>query len=158
MVYSRLTIEERIEFWKKYRTLAEAEKDEIWRQRARDYSKEWYQKNKDRRAEYCKEYREKNKEKIKERTDNNRDRINEMRRNNENKQIYNKKYWEEHKDALKTAVDCPCGGCYIKNSKARHERTKKHLAWLINEPIERRRILEERTNPNIAQLILDFVE
>ena len=142
----------------KYRTLSEAEQDEIWRQRARDYAKEWYQNNKDRKAEYDKEYREKNKEKIRERTDINRDRINEMRRNNENNKIYNKKYWEEHKDALKTTVECPCGGCYIKLNKARHERTKKHTEWLIKEPIERRSLLEERTNPNIAQLILDFLE
>ena len=130
MVYSCLTIEERIEFLKKYRTLSEAEQDEIWRQRARDYAKEWYQHNKDRKAEYDKEYREKNKEKIRERTDINRDRINEMRRNNENRKIYNKKYWEEHKDALKTTIDCHCGGYYIKTNKARHESSKKHLERL----------------------------
>ena len=80
-----------------------------------------------------------------------------MRRNNENKKIYNKKYWDEHKDTLDVRVDCGCGGTYAKANKARHERTLKHLEWINREPIERRSILEERTNPDIAQLILEFL-
>ena len=80
----------------------------------------------------------------------------------EKKKAYNKKYHEEHRDAIlaanKVQFKCGCGGRYTKIHKARHERNQTHTQWLINEPIERRTILEERTNPDIAQRILDFVE
>ena len=82
-------------------------------------------------------------------------------RNVEKRNAYNKKYREEHRDALLEAnnikFECGCGGRYTKIHTRRHERTQRHIEWLINEPIERRRILEEKTNPDIAQMILEFV-
>ena len=76
----------------------------------------------------------------------------------EKRDAYNKKYREEHRDALyKLMHTCGCGGSYRSANKARHERTQRHLEWSIREPIERQRILEERTNPDIAKLILEFV-
>ena len=65
----------------------------------------------------------------------------------EKKHAYNQKYREEHRDALyKVMHTCGCGGSYRSANKARHERTQRHLG-----------ILEERTNPDIAKLILEFV-
>ena len=79
----------------------------------------------------------------------------------EKRNAYNKKYREEHKDALLEAnnikFECGCGGRYTKIHTRRHERTQRHIEWTIKEPIERRRILEERTNPDIAELILEFL-
>ena len=60
-------------------------------------------------------------------------------------------------EANKVKCERGCGGKYTKIHKARHERTQRHIEWTIKEPIERQRILEERTNPDIAKLILEFV-
>ena len=79
----------------------------------------------------------------------------------EKRNAYNQKYREEHRDALLEAnnikFECGCGGRYTKIHTRRHERTQRHIEWTIKEPIERRRILEERTNPDIAELILEFL-
>ena len=79
----------------------------------------------------------------------------------EKRNEYNKRYWEEHKDVYsegnKIRFLCGCGGRYTKIHTRRHERTQRHIEWTIKEPIERRRILEERTNPDIADLILEFL-
>ena len=62
----------------------------------------WRNDNKEKIKELNKKYQADNKEKIKE---------------------LNKKYKQKHK--------CICGSIYQKNQKTRHEKTKKHLDYLL---------------------------
>ena len=79
----------------------------------------------------------------------------------EKRNEYNKRYWEERKDTIneprREKFKCGCGGSYTKCHQSTHAKSRMHVQWLINEPIERRRLLEERTNPDIANIILEFL-
>jgi predicted GIY-YIG superfamily endonuclease len=48
---------------------------------------------------------------------------------------YNKQYYQEHTEELKAKMsakyECECGGKYAYRSKAKHERTLKHQAYLV---------------------------
>lgn len=76
------------------------------------------------RSEREKKYREVNKEKeIK--------RGKKYREENKEKEIErHKKYNEENKEKLLEKFNCPCGGKYQYISKVRHNKTKKHIAYL----------------------------
>jgi hypothetical protein len=79
----------------------------------KEYQKEYYENNKEYHKEYHKEYRENNKEKISEKKkeyyENNKERINEIR---------------------KGKYTCECGLTIRKDSKAKHEKSIKHLEFI----------------------------
>jgi len=79
--------------------------------------KEWNNENEYRYTEQRKEYIEKNKEKIQ-----------------TYQREYDKNYREKNKELIRMKkaerVECMCGSCYSKDSKARHERTNKHQDYL----------------------------
>ena len=88
-------------------------------------------------AEHIKEYREANKEKSKEYREANAVRLKEQRKeylkaNKEQRKEYRKEYYEANKEKFKEKETCECGSCYMKSSKIRHERTKKHQDFLKN--------------------------
>jgi len=93
------------------------------------------------RKEYNKEYKEKYKEvlneKKKENYEKNKDRILEKQKENRkiNKDIISekrKKYYENNKEKYKEKITCDCGSTFIKVSKARHYKTKKHKSFIEN--------------------------
>jgi len=94
--------------------------------------KEWYKLNKELILAKGKIYRDEHKEQIseyqKEYQKEYRDEHNEQI--NKNK----KKYRDEHKKELaekaKEAYECQCGSIIRKDSKAKHEKTKKHQEYL----------------------------
>lgn len=77
------------------------------------WKKEYYEKNKQKFVEYNKEYYKENKGKLKE---------------------YNKEYYKKNKEIKlkynKEKITCPCGSVINRNSKSRHEKTKKHKKWV----------------------------
>lgn len=46
----------------------------------------------------------------------------------------NKVFCKEYYEANREMITCDCGSIIQKNSKVRHEITKKHLNWLKNNP------------------------
>jgi len=70
-----------------------------------------------------KKYRDANKDVLKEKhkifTDNNKDKVSG----------YNKKYYEENKEILCSKIECECGQSIQHKNKARHFRSKIHLAY-----------------------------
>lgn len=89
--------------------------------------REWRDDNKEAIAKHKKAYREDNKEKLAERKKDyycdNREKILE----------YKKQYRETHREQIKQYKtqnqECPCGGKYQITSKARHLRSKRHIAY-----------------------------
>ena len=39
-------------------------------------------------------------------------------------------YYIQHNICVNKELDCPCGSKYTKKHQARHEQSKKHIAWL----------------------------
>jgi hypothetical protein len=78
--------------------------------------KEYYQDNKEHITEYHIEYKKINKEKIVE---------------------YRKEYKQVNKEKIaeynKQKITCICGGITVKGSKARHEQSKKHQAFIQSQ-------------------------
>ena len=97
------TKEEKIEDDKKYR--------EEHKQEKKQYLKEYYEEHKEEKSEYNKKYNEEHKEE---------------------KNEHNKKYYEEHKEKINKKINCECGGKYIKQSRARHFKTKLHQGWITS--------------------------
>jgi len=103
-----------------------------WYENNKEYviekNKKWYENNKEHMKEYGKEWREKNKELIKEKkkeySENNKEHIKK----------YKKEWGEKNKELIKEKktekFDCDCGGKYLHNNKARHLKTKKHIAFM----------------------------
>ena len=78
----------------------EAHKNEI-----KDKQKEWYEAHKNEIKYKTKQYREAHKENI-------------------------KQYYETNKEKLNEKIVCNCGGKYIFQNKARHNKTKKHIDFV----------------------------
>jgi hypothetical protein len=53
-----------------------------------------------------------------------------QRRNKEETKKYHNDYYHKNKDIINKKILCSCGSYIIKSSKARHERTKKHISFL----------------------------
>ena len=79
----------------------------------RDKSKEYYKANRDTLKERSREYHKANREK-----------------NNEQSKVYHKENRETINKKQREKFDCECGGRYTRSSKARHMKTKKHLAYV----------------------------
>ncbi len=85
--------------------------------------KQWNYDHKEEKTEYDKIYRDEHKEEIKE---------------------YKKQYYEDHKEEIKIKIKqnikitCICGSIFRKDSKTKHERTKKHKTYLesvVTQPV-----------------------
>jgi len=90
------------------------------KERRRQYKKEWGLKNKERLSEKSKEYREKNKEKLSEKR----------------KEYYEKnkeEISEKHKEYASQKYTCICGLTMRRDSKNRHEKTKKHIRFIESQ-------------------------
>ena len=141
------------------RTRKEYYEDNI--EKIKDDRKQYYQENKDKILEYHKQYREDNKEYLQE-YDKQRNETRKEYRQEYNQQYYNenrerilaqekmyrennkdkfkqkdKTYYDNNKDKIlaKQAVKClcECGSHYTHNHKARHLKTKKHIAFIENK-------------------------
>ena len=106
--------------------------------------KEYYEDNKERLLKIQKVHYETNKEKItqyrKEYLEKNKEKISQQRKGfyEENKEKIlkqKKEYYHENKEKIlekkKEKLNCECGSTFIRCSKARHERTKKHQNYLL---------------------------
>jgi hypothetical protein len=114
-----------------------------------EYKKEYYLENKDKLTEQYKQYYEDNKDKLieqqKQYYSENKDKILEYRKGyqNENKasiQEYRKEYKKENKDKInenrKQKLECVCGSIFCKNDKSQHVKTKKHIEFIKNNPLD----------------------
>jgi len=106
--------------------------------------KEYRERNKEQISLQKKENREKHKEKIalkdKEKYIRNREQIllkskESYKRNKEQILLKQKEYREQNKEQIslkrKKSITCECGSIVIKDSLARHKRTKKHLEFIM---------------------------
>jgi hypothetical protein len=80
-----------------------------------EYSKKYQQEHKEQRAEYIKNYQQENKEQLAE---------------------YNKEYREKNKEK----INCKCGAIYQTFTKARHIKTKRHIAYTENNQTTKEKI------------------
>lgn len=108
---------------------SEANKDKIAK---------YYQANKDKIAEYNKVYNKANKDKIsehnKEYYQTNKDKAKEYRQANKEKiSDQMKEYYQANKDKLYEKITCECGNIISKCSKTRHDKSKKHLAFIQSQ-------------------------
>ena len=92
--------------------------------------KEYYQANKDKLKEQIKEYRQANKDKIKEQKkeyyQENKDKIKEQK----------KEYYQANKEKIlerdKQKIECECGSIVRRSDIAKHNRTKRHSNYKLN--------------------------
>jgi len=103
--------------------------------------KEWEEENKEKRSEQHKKWEEENKEKRSEqhtqyRKENKPQIAEKQKKYNENHKEEKKQYdalrREKNKEQLKQRHECKCGGYFCIGDKSKHEKTKKHLAFLQN--------------------------
>ncbi len=90
--------------------------------------KEWREANKESINQYAKEYREANKEAINQYAKEYRDANKELISEN------NKQYYDANREAInqkaRQPYNCQCGSIIRMSDKAKHEKSKKHIAWL----------------------------
>ena len=93
-----------------------------------------YEENKEYHAEMGKIWRDKNKEKI---------------------QIRKKKYYDDHEKQIsehrKIKVTCGCGSTYCMVGKSRHDKTQKHVIYIIEKMHDDNKLVQERTNHILAE-------
>jgi hypothetical protein len=101
--------------------------------------KEYYEANKENIAEQQKQYNEANKEHItekkKEYYEANKERITEQIKeyreaHREQRVEYDKELYEKNKEKILEKFTCACGKVICRGSKKRHEKSKKHLAYI----------------------------
>ena len=107
-------------------------------------TKKYQEEHKEEIREQRKQYREENKEEIKEQKkefyENNKEKILKQKKENYEKnkdKLLEKKreYYEKNKEELnqkkkENKYTCGCGVVCLKCTKARHERSKKHIKWV----------------------------
>jgi len=86
-------------------------------------TKEYYEDNKERLSKINKEYNKKNKE-----------RLSKYKKQwyDDNKLNIKEETKQKNKELMKEKITCDCGSTFTKHSKARHERSKKHKAFILN--------------------------
>lgn len=102
--------ENKEKFRKKSQKYNEANKENI-----KERGKQYYQENKEKIKEKAREYREVNKDKI-----------------NEKARDYREANKDKIKEREKQKFTCECGSTLRRTEKARHERSKKHQAYINN--------------------------
>jgi hypothetical protein len=90
--------------------------------------KKYNEKNKEKIAENAKKYQEEHKEEIKEKNKEYYEKNKEKRL--EQAKEYNEANKEKITERKKEKYTCVCGKTGLKCSKARHEKTKKHIKWV----------------------------
>lgn len=60
----------------------------------------------------------------------NKMKIYNQRRDKQKTKKYHNDYYHKNKELINKKILCSCGSYIIKSSKARHEKTKKHLSYL----------------------------
>jgi hypothetical protein len=128
------TEEEYREYSKMYQHTEQRKKYiEEHREQASERSRIYYETNKEEILQKDKEYYEKNKEQIleyqKEYYGNNKDLVNEK----------HKKYCETNKEQIdkqrKGTHLCECGIQYTQSNKSRHDKSKKHIAFIASQTL-----------------------
>jgi hypothetical protein len=63
-------------------------------------------------------------------------------------QIYNKKFYEKHKEDINKKCTCVCGGSYTKSNKAKHDKGRYHALYTLHNSQPRRTLheIEEALN------------
>ena len=101
---------------------------EEYRQEHKEYLKqkikEWNIRNKEHRQQYEKDYRDKHKEK-KQEYDKNYNKIHNERITEQKRLNYIK-----NRDDINKKITCDCGAVFCKSGLSRHQRRKKHQAYL----------------------------
>ena len=95
-------------------------------------------KTRKRKKQYRAEHREELSEKRKEYRNNNVERFKEYDKRHydkyrDKKIEYQKEYRKNNKEKLKEIITCECGGCFLKNTIRRHERSKLHQQHIQNQ-------------------------
>ena len=116
------------------------------KERVQAYKKDYYEANKNDISDKCKEYRENNKESIseykKDYYQSNKEIIQQYKKeyyikNWDALQSHKKEYRELHKDEIHEQhgkkETCLCGTIFTHSNKARHNRSKKHQAWIHDQ-------------------------
>jgi hypothetical protein len=107
--------------------------------------KEWREDNKEHVKEYYKEWHEDNKEHVKECRENNK----------EYKKEYDKEYKKNNKEKIKgyrkeyykKKITCECGKTFRIDSKAKHDRSKVHQAFICASAGNGEASISVPTNP-----------
>jgi hypothetical protein len=125
--YRKENAEKRRAYSKKY---AEENQESVSAARKR-----YYQENKEELLEKIKTYVEKNKEKVRERKRNwvvrkKEENAETIQKEKEERMALKQKQVEERKLQQETPVECECGGSYQPYRKSRHDKSKKHIAFL----------------------------
>jgi len=120
---------------KHYKTYCESNKEKM-----NKHSKQYYENNKETMNKHMKEYRINNKEKIQQYFIDNKETIKEQKKQyrNNNKEILNEKKkqnYEKNKEIIaqkrKTKYICECGSEINISDKSRHNKSIKHINFLI---------------------------
>ena len=107
-----------------------------------EYTRQYHKDNKENIRQQLKQYRKDNKEKIKQYRKDNREKIRQQTKqyrkdNKEKLQKKSKEYIEKNIEKIRerqsTKYTCECGSTITKKSKARHERTQKHINFINNQ-------------------------
>ena len=104
----------------------------------KDYYNEHIDEIKEKKKQYRAEHREELSEKRKEYRNNNVERFKEYDKQHydkyrDKKIEYQKEYRKNNKEKLKETITCECGGCFLKNTIRRHERSKQHQQYIQNQ-------------------------
>ena len=99
-----------------------------WRIDNRDSIKDYYKANRDVINKKQKEYYKANRDTLKERSREYHKANREKK--NEHSKVYHKENRETINKKQREKFDCECGGRYTRSGKARHMKTKKHLAYV----------------------------
>ena len=73
-------------------------------------------------------------------------------KNNEKVKERARIYREQHRDKIYEIHNCPCGGLYCNNGKARHERTRKHIIYATIESA-----LQKLKSDGCSKLVFDYI-
>jgi group I intron endonuclease len=140
-------------YTKNYNQNYQAQNKDILREKKREYheknketirekQKVYHKQNKDKLKKQRQEYYIKNADVIKEKAKQYQDSCGKDMIKEKNTKYYEKNkdkvrekhklYVEQNKAILYQKFDCACGGKYVKSTKARHERSKKHQNYINN--------------------------
>jgi hypothetical protein len=56
--------------------------------------------------------------------------IYKRRKDSENRKVYEKMYYQEHKEQHNETHECGCGGSFSNNRQLEHFNTTKHIKWM----------------------------
>ena len=101
-------------------------------------SANYYAENQEKIKEYKEKYYLENKEKIKETN------AKYYAENQEKIKETSAKYYAENQENANQKFDCPCGGKYLHQHKAKHIKTKKHLNFITSNNKDAETVTENK--------------